>query len=329
LISFNKSLKISIFKVNSIHMKTIIALMVTMLSLVSYAQIPITDDNFDTAIEDCLASDSEDGICTNSVYGIMPDWDVSNVTKMNLAFYNKPDFNVDISRWVVSNVTDMTGMFYGGLVFNQDLSNWDVSKVTEMTGMFEITTKFNQDLSTWNVANVEALNAMFRQATAFDQDLSTWDIAKVTNITDMFEDSGLSTDNYDALLTAWSLQAVQFDLKFGAQGTSYCNATAARQLLIDTKGWLITDAGLDCTTASIDTQSKNTVNLYPNPTNGVLYIDTKIALLNITLHDLLGKEVLRISGAQSIDMGSLASGAYLLKLYDGENISIQRVIKNE
>jgi len=300
-----------------------------MLSIASYSQTPITNANFDTVIADCLASHPEDGLCTNSVYGSMPDWDVSNVSKMNLAFYNKPDFNVDISGWEVSNVTDMTGMFYGGLVFNQDLSDWDVSKVTEMTGMFEITSKFNQDISSWDVANVEALNAMFRQATAFDQDLSAWDIAKVANITDMFEYSGLSTDNYDALLIAWSQQAVRSDLKFGAQGTSYCNATAARQFLQDTKGWLITDAGLDCTTAGIDAQSNNTVNLYPNPTNGVLYIDTKNALLNIAVHDVLGKEVLRISGAQSIDMGSLAAGAYLLKLYDGKNLSIQRVIKNE
>jgi surface protein len=218
-------------------------------------------------------------------------------------------------------------MFYGGLVFNQDLSNWDVSKVTEMTGMFEITSNFNADISNWNVAKVVALNGMFRQATAFDQDISSWNIANVTNITDMFEDSGLTTDNYDALLTAWSQQAVRSDLEFGAQGTSFCNAAAARQLLIDTKGWEIIDAGLDCSAAGIDDQSKNRVKLYPNPTSGVLYIDAEISLSNIIVHDLLGKEVLRISGAQSIDMGSLMSGVYLLKLYDGNNLSIQRVVK--
>ena len=257
----------------------------------------------------------------------MPEWDVSSVTKMNLAFFNLPTFNADISNWDVGNVTDMTGMFYGGLAFNQDLSNWDVSKVTEMTGMFEITSNFNADLSNWDVTKVEALNQMFRHATAFDQDISSWNIANVTNITDMFEDSGLTTDNYDALLTAWSQQAVRADLEFGAQGTSYCNAAAARQLLIDTKGWTITDAGLDCSAAGINDQSKNSVKLYPNPTSGVLYIEAYNSLSNIIVHDLLGKEVLRISGAQSIDMGSLMSGVYLLKLYDGNNLSIQRVVK--
>lgn len=308
-------------------MKTTILVLITMFSIASYSQTQITDTNFDTAIADCLATHPEDGLCA-SQYGSMPDWDVSNVTKMNLAFYDKPDFNADISKWDVSKVTDMTGMFYGGLVFNQDLSSWDVSKVTAMTGMFEVTTKFDQDLSSWDVSRVESLNMMFSQATAFDQDLSNWDIARVTNIRDMFQDSGLSTDNYDALLTAWSQQAVRSDLEFGAQGTSYCNATAARQYLIDDKGWTISDAGLDCTTAGIDSRSQNPITLYPNPTSGVIKIHGKDALLNIHVHDLLGKEVLRMSSSNSIDMSSLASGVYLLKLYDGDVLSTQRVVKH-
>ena len=316
-----------ILELKPIHMKTSIALLVTMFTIASYSQTLITDANFDDAIANCLSLAPEDGRCTDSEYGIMPEWDVSNVTKMNLAFFNLPTFNADISKWDVGKVTDMTGMFYGGLAFNQDLSNWDVSRVTEMTGMFEITSNFNADISNWDVANVEALSQMFRQATAFDQDISSWNIANVANITDMFEDSGLTTDNYDALLIAWSQQAVRSDLEFGAQGTSYCNAAAARQLLIDNKGWIITDAGLDCSAAGINDQSKNSVKLYPNPTSGVLYIDADISLSNIIVHDLLGKEVLRISGSQSIDMRSLMSGVYLLKLYEGNNLSIQRVIK--
>ena len=51
------------------------------------------------------------GLCTNSEYGAMPDWDVSQVTDMSEAFSNKYDFNADISAWDVSNVTDMLEMF--------------------------------------------------------------------------------------------------------------------------------------------------------------------------------------------------------------------------
>ncbi|MGB2128392.1 MAG: BspA family leucine-rich repeat surface protein [Flavicella sp.] len=308
-------------------MKYTLFFLSTILTLVSNAQTAITDANFDDAIADCLATHPKDGLCTTSDYGSMPEWDVRNVTKMNLAFFDKPEFNADISGWVVSNVTDMTGMFYGALVFNQNISTWDVSKVTAMTGMFEITTQFNQDLSAWDVSNVESFNMMFRQATAFDQELSDWNIAKATDINYMFEDSGLSTDNYDALLTAWSQQAVRSNLEFGAQGTSYCNAANARQTLIDDKGWDITDAGLDCTTAGVNDSSKNEIILYPNPTSALLYIQEKTTLLSICVYDVLGKEVLTIVDSNSIDMSSLASGPYLLKTYDGNNFAIHYILK--
>ena len=32
---------------------------------------------------------------------LMPDWDVSQVTDMSNAFYQKSDFNADISSWDV------------------------------------------------------------------------------------------------------------------------------------------------------------------------------------------------------------------------------------
>ena len=123
-------------------MKTSIALLVTMFTIASYSQTPITDANFDDAIADCLSSAPEDGLCTESDYGIMPEWNVSSVTKMNLAFFNLPTFNADISKWDVGNVTDMTGMFYGGLAFNQDLSNWDVKKVNFYSN-------FDKEASSW------------------------------------------------------------------------------------------------------------------------------------------------------------------------------------
>ena len=71
-------------------MKTSVVLLVTMFTIASYSQKPITDDNFEDAITDCLSSAPEDGLCTESDYGIMPEWDVSSVTKMNLAFFNLP-----------------------------------------------------------------------------------------------------------------------------------------------------------------------------------------------------------------------------------------------
>jgi surface protein len=38
-------------------------------------------------------------------------------------------FNQDISDWDVSNVTDMNIMFREAKSFNQDISNWDVTAI--------------------------------------------------------------------------------------------------------------------------------------------------------------------------------------------------------
>ena len=149
------------------------------ISIFGYAQTLITNANFQTAINTCLATNPVDGMCSDSEYGAMPEWDVSNVTNMSSAFQvlkgeNDPGFNGNLSAWDVSNVTNMEDMFSYAASFNGDLSVWDVSKVTHMDRMFPGTTSFNGNLS-------------------------EWDVSKVTNMNDMFENSGLSTENYDKL----------------------------------------------------------------------------------------------------------------------------------
>ena len=121
----------------------------------------ITDANFETAISTCLGTNSTDGLCSSSEYGPMPDWDVSGVTNMYQAFYNKNDFNADISDWDVSNVMNMEGMFYGASSFNQMIGGWDTSSVTTMTSMFFEASNFNQPIGWWDVSSVLTMNVMF------------------------------------------------------------------------------------------------------------------------------------------------------------------------
>ncbi len=105
-------------------MKNILYLLL-FISSVGYSQTPITDSNvFYAAIADCLSTHPVTGLCVDSGYGSMPDWDVSNVTDMNSAFEGRGDFNGDISDWDVSNVTTMNGMFYAATSFNQPIGDW-------------------------------------------------------------------------------------------------------------------------------------------------------------------------------------------------------------
>jgi len=135
-------------------MKKLILLSALLIFACSYGQTPITDANFSQAIETCLSTHPVTGMCSDSEYGAMPNWDVSSVTDMDGAFYNRPEFNADISNWDVSNVTDMSYMFLEASSFNQPIGNWDVSSVTNMIRMFEFTFSFNQDISSWCVTNI-------------------------------------------------------------------------------------------------------------------------------------------------------------------------------
>lgn len=70
------------------------------------------------------------------------------------------------------------------------------------------------------------------------------------------------------------------------------------------------------------------VHLYPNPVQGVLYLDSAVPM-NIRVLNTLGQELVRAENALSVDMKSLVDGLYLIYLYDldGSPLGIQRVIK--
>ena len=79
-------------------------------------------------------------------YGPIASWDTSGITNMRRLFYNKEDFNEDISRWDVSNVVNMGFMFVGATSFDGDLSRWDVGQVKFMSMMFRHATSFTHQL---------------------------------------------------------------------------------------------------------------------------------------------------------------------------------------
>ena len=172
-------------------------------------------------------------------------WDVSSVQGMSSMFHSAVSFNQDIGGWDVSSVTSMWRMFVRAESFNQDIGGWDVSSVQDMGSMFARAESFNQDIGGWDVSSVQGMRSMFRFASSFNQDIGGWDVSSVTNMSDMLRNSGLSTFNYDALLTGWSILNLQSGVTLSAQGIRYTEAAAeARQLIIDTYDWTINDAGL-------------------------------------------------------------------------------------
>ena len=174
------------------------------------------------------------------------NWDTGIVSDMSYIFNNASSFNRSLNNWETSNVTTMLNMFSGASSFNQDIGGWDVSSVEVMSFMFSSASSFNQDIGGWDVSSVEVMSFMFSSASSFNQDLSAWDVSNVTIMTNMFLNATLSTENYDDMLIGWDAQNLQDDVTFHGGNSVYCNGETARNNMIASNNWTITDGGIDC-----------------------------------------------------------------------------------
>ena len=89
------------------------------------------------------------------------------------------------------------------------------------------------------------MTSMFQNATSFDQNIGRWNVEAVTNMQGMFADVTLSLANYDALLTGWDEQNLQTGVIFDGGDANYNSDAAhlARENMISSDGWIITDNG--------------------------------------------------------------------------------------
>jgi hypothetical protein len=73
----------------------------------------------------------------------------------------------------------------------------------------------------------------------------------------------------------------------------------------------------------------DTVKIYPNPTNGLIFIASKTEkILGASVFDVLGKKVLQLEGnIQRIDISTLQSGMYFLRIVTDAGSFVQKIIK--
>ena len=84
------------------------------------------------------------------------------------------------------------------------------------------------------------------------------------------------------------------------------------------------------TILSVDENATIDFSLYPNPTTGLLYINSEQTEIEaITIYTLNGKKVLRGQLVHStIDVSAIAAGMYFIEITSESGPTIQKFIKN-
>ena len=76
------------------------------------------------------------------------------------------------------------------------------------------------------------------------------------------------------------------------------------------------------------TNAKDVV-IYPNPTNGIIFIESTGAIESVTLVDLQGRVIMtsdKVNFERQLDMTTIASGSYLLLIKEGNTVISKRIV---
>ena len=181
--------------------------------------------------------------CSNLVADSYTDApDLSSVLSIRRMF-RQSDFNGKVSNWNVSNVQNFSEFLLFCENFNKPIGFWDTSSGTDFGGMLR-ETAYNQTLVNFVTGSATQLDFMFN-GTPFDQDISSWNVSNVINWNSFLAGAELSSTNYDLLLNAWSQQSVRNNQSVDFGNSTYTSAgETARNVLINTYGWTISDGGL-------------------------------------------------------------------------------------
>lgn len=196
-------------------------------------------------------------------------WDVSQCDSFDGVFQNH-QFDGSLSGWDTGNVNNMNNHFRNGQftgVFDGQPAlpaNYVGPSVTSMEFFVQLS-RFNAPVDGWDVSNVTNMLAAFGWASGFpgpnfDQSLETFVLNPNVNIQSLINRQVISPTNYARTLIGWannifSRGGVVVNRNFGATDVKYSTATIndipgefdnavdARNYLVNTLGWTITDGG--------------------------------------------------------------------------------------
>jgi hypothetical protein len=107
-----------------------------------------------------------------------------------------------------------------------------------------------------------------------------------------------------------------------------------RRLFVFTFGRGVWMADLDSVTSVFaDGGLSNSIQVYPNPSNGVFYLNgpafSDAEPYWVSVCDALGRDVFRVEQSTVLDLKNLSGGMYVVKTYFGKTQYINRIIKTD
>ncbi len=71
------------------------------------------------------------------------------------------------------------------------------------------------------------------------------------------------------------------------------------------------------------------VDIYPNPTSGMIYLETTQEVTGVRILSVLGEELISVGGQQEkVDLSELPDGVYLVEINSGSQKTVQRLFRN-
>ncbi|MBO6606208.1 MAG: aryl-sulfate sulfotransferase [Psychroserpens sp.] len=82
-----------------------------------------------------------------------------------------------------------------------------------------------------------------------------------------------------------------------------------------------------CSSLSIAEFELDAIEIYPNPTSGIIQIESELAIDGVNVYSMLGQKVLSNTSTSVLDLSSLQSGVYILNIISGERQISKRIVK--
>ncbi|MDG1503440.1 MAG: BspA family leucine-rich repeat surface protein, partial [Flavicella sp.] len=188
--------------------------------------------------------------------------------------------------------------------------NWNVSNVEDMGYMFAGVSSFNQDISGWNISNVTNMEGMFRFNEDFNQNIGSWDVSNVEDMGYMFSDA--SSFNQD--ISNWCVTNIV------SKPSNFSDNSPLSESNMPAWG--------TCPSLGIDDQYLTNISIYPNPTNDKLFIQGLSDATEVSIYNILGKDVISTNNASNINVKALPSGVYVIRISDGVHQTNRTFLKN-